>query len=137
MAREMLEAAVPVKRFGGVQVEEEVTLPVAVLSRDNPEGVPLDAILAEVQKTTPTVKGIVARGGKVFLMHGDRPKPEDQEKLHGLLQDRLALLKLRRVPFRDMPEAELESILRDENTPDSEWMRAFRQYAVRRLLRER
>ena len=138
LAREVIDAAVPVKRFGGIQVEEEVTIPVEVLSRDNPDGVPLDAILAEVQKKTPTVMGIAVRGGKVFVTHGDRPKPEDREKLHGLLRDRPALLKLRRRPFQaERPEAELERILRDESTPDGEWMRAFRQYAVRTLLKER
>jgi len=138
MAREVIDAAVPVKRFRGVQVEEEITLPVDVLSRDNPAGVPLDAILAEVQKTTPTVTGIVVRGGKAFITHGGRPKPEARAKLHGLLGDRPALLKLRRVPLpTDMPEADLETILRDDSTPDAEWMRAFRQYAVRTLLKGR
>jgi hypothetical protein len=69
LARDVIDAAVPVKRLARAELREELTLPVDVLSREHADGVPLDAILREVQKTTPGATGIVARGGKVIITH--------------------------------------------------------------------
>ena len=63
LARDVIDSAVPVKRLARAELREEVTLPVEVLSREHADGVPLDAILRGVHKTTPPAPGIVARGG--------------------------------------------------------------------------
>ena len=52
-AREVLDAAIPIKRFVGARQQEEIELPVAVQSRDEPNGVPLHEILKTVQVEVP------------------------------------------------------------------------------------
>lgn len=139
LARDVVGAAVPVKRLVRPALREEVTLPVQVLSREHADGVPLDAILREVQKTAPTATGIVARGGKVIITHSKPPKPQERTKLNQLLADAPKLQALR--PQADVRRVargqDLEAILRDDATPDAEWLQAFRRYAVGTLLKER
>jgi hypothetical protein len=138
LARDVIDAAVPVKRLARAELREEVTLPVEVLSREHADGVPLDAILREVQKTTPTAIGIVARGGKVIITHSKAPKPQERAKLQQLLTDATKLQTLKEpVVRRTAKQKDVKAILLDESTPDAKWLQAFRRYAVDTLLKER
>jgi hypothetical protein len=138
LARDVVDAAVPVKRLARADVREELTLPVEVLSREHTEGVPLDAILAEVQKTTPTATGIVARGDKIVITHSRAPKPQERAQLEKLLTDPSALRTLKEpiVRVSAAKRKDVKAILLDESTPDAEWLQAFRRYAVDTLLKE-
>ena len=138
LARDVVDAAVPVKRLVRAELREEVTLPVEVLSREHADGVPLEAILREVQKTTPTATGIVARGGKVIITHSKEPKPQERTKLQQLLTDgaKLKTLKEETVVRKAAKQKDVKAVLLDESTPDAEWLQAFRQYAVDTLLKE-
>lgn len=138
LARDVVDAAVPVKHLVRAELHEEVTLPVAVLSREHADGVPLDAILREVQKTTPTATGIVARGDKVIITHSKEPKPQERTKLQQLLTDGAKLRTLREPVIRGAAkQKDVKAILLDETTPDAAWLQAFRRYAVDTLLKER
>jgi hypothetical protein len=137
LAREVVDAAVPVKRLARAELGEEITLPVEVLSREHADGVPLDAILHEVQKATPTATGIVARGDKVFITHSKAPKPQERTKLQELLTDSAKLGTLKGPVVRATKQKDIKAILLDESTPDVEWLQAFRRYAVDTLLKER
>ncbi len=137
LARDVVDAAVPVKRLVRAELREEVTLPVEVLSREHADGVPLDAILQEVQKTTPTATGIVARGDKVVITHSKAPKPQERTKLQELLKDASRLRTLKEPVVRAPKKKDVKAILLDESTPDAEWLQAFRRYAVDTLLKER
>ena len=139
LARDVVDAAVPVKRLARTELLEEVTLPVEVLSREHTEGVPLDAILLEVQKTTPTATGIVARGDKIIITHSRAPKPQERAKLEMLLNDAPTLRTLKGPVVRAVAtkQKDVKAILLDESTPDAEWLQAFRRYALDTLLKER
>jgi hypothetical protein len=137
LARDVVDAAVPVKRLVRTELREEVTLPVQVLSREHADGVPLEAILQEVQKTTPTATGIVARGNKVFITHSKAPKPQERTKLQELLKDASRLRTLKEPVLRAPKKKDVKAILLDDSTPDAEWLQAFRRYAVDTLLKER
>jgi hypothetical protein len=137
-AHEVLDAAVPVKRADRAQVREQITLPVNVLSREHADGVPLEAILREVQKTTPTATGIVVRGDRVVITYSKPPDPQDKARLDQLLRDASRLRGLEPPAARAAARPpELLAILRDESTPDADWLRAFRRYAVDNLFEER
>jgi hypothetical protein len=136
-AREVLDAAIPIKRFAGARQQEEVELPVAVQSREEPDGVPLPEILKTLQAEVPGVSGMAVRQGRAVLTL-DSPLTADQkQKIGRLLRDRRRMLALRPQPgsavAADGPEA-LKKVLLDETTPDVEWLRAFRRYAIAELI---
>jgi len=143
MARQVLQAAVPIKRFPPKQVQERLELGVEVQNRNNPNGVPLDAILDEAKKTSPSVTGIVVRGNAVFVTHDREPKPEEKTQLGKLLLDKTRLTSLVRPELRaarvaqpdDQALPELKRVLSDPATPDDKWLREFRRYAVEHLLK--
>jgi hypothetical protein len=141
IARQVLESAVPVKRFDTQPVfrEEPIELPVAIQSRDTPDGVPLHAILKAVQAEDPTISGITVRGDKVFLKHGTKPLAGQRDKVRGLLKDSRKLNALRAPPAPKPQVAlkgeSLEKLLLDDETPDAEWLSAFRRYAVANLIK--
>jgi hypothetical protein len=136
-AREVFDAAIPIKRFGGVRQREEVELPVAVQSRDQPDGVPLHEILKAVQAEVPGVSGIAVREGKAVLTHKAPLTAAQRSKIGRVLKDRRRLTALRPPRGSDLaaadPEA-LRKVLLDDATPDAEWLRAFRQYAMTALI---
>lgn len=138
-AREVLDAAIPIKRFVGARQQEEIELPVAVQSRDEPNGVPLHEILKTVQAEVPGVSGIAVRQGRAVLTHKGPLTAEHKRKIGRLLQDDRRLLALRPSGGPDVaadsPEA-LKQVLLDQATPDVEWLRAFRRYAVAELIRK-
>lgn len=139
LARQVLEAAVPVKRYepGRQLTEEAIELPVRIQSREEPGGVPLHAILRAVKAEAPTVVGLTVRGDKVFLKHGAKPKAAEREKALKLLRDPKKLTALSQPPVKPPPAKgeDLEKLLLNEGTPDAEWLRAFRRYAVANLIK--
>jgi hypothetical protein len=140
IARQVLESAVPVKRFDTQKVfrEEPIELPVAIQSRDTPDGVPLHAILKAVQAEDPTISGITVRGDRLFLKHGTKPLTGQRDRVRELLKDSRKLNALRPQqppkPQALKPES-LEKLLLDDETPDAEWLSAFRRYAVANLIK--
>ena len=143
LAQMYLTAAVPIKSFAPPgQHVEEVDLPVDVRGRDTPDGVPLEEILAAAREVTPTLEGLVLRGDRLLAVHRSRPEPRDQERFHELMADQGRLLTLRRSRSRSAPTDggpadvgdDVRRALLDEETPDAEWLRGFRQWAVRHLI---
>ncbi|MFI7128806.1 hypothetical protein ACIBQ1_24095 [Nonomuraea sp. NPDC050153] len=114
---------------------ERLPLPVPVRGRGEPGGVPLEAILAAAQEVSPTVTGLAVSGGEVTVTHRERPPEAERERLRGLLGDPERLLALSPPSAAAQPSGnELLAVLRDEATPDAEWMRLFRRWAVAELI---
>jgi hypothetical protein len=138
-AREVFEAAIPIKRFAGARQQEELDLRVAVQSREEPDGVPLHEILKAVQAEVPGVSGMAVRQGRAVLTLESPLTAEEKRTIGRLLQDRRRLLALRPPDgsnfAADSPEA-LKKVLLDEATADVEWLRAFRRYTVAELIRK-
>jgi hypothetical protein len=150
-ARQALQAAVPIKRFAPAQVQERLPLEVDVRSREKPDGVPLEAILDEAKKASPSITGIAVRGNAVVFTHSREQKPEEKVQLDRLLKDKTRLTKLGQIARAERPavlrtaarparsDGELEALrerLLDDATPDDQWLRAFRRYATQVLLKE-
>ena len=136
-AREVLDATIPIKRFGGARQREEVELSVEVQSREQPDGVPLHEILKAVQAEVPGVSGIAVRQGRAVLTHEAPLTAEQRRKIGRLLRDRRRLMALRAPSRSDLAAKDLEElrkVLLDAATPDAEWLRAFRRYAVANLI---
>lgn len=145
LGQQILAAAVPIKKVnvGPIHVETaDVELPVEVQSREAPEGVPLSEVLKAVQERVPGVKGLAVRQGRISITYEEAPSQADRTKVERLLSNRKALEELKRpaaapTVMKMMAEespATLERILKDSETPDAEWLRAFRAYAVRNLI---
>ncbi|MCY1019281.1 hypothetical protein [Pyxidicoccus sp. MSG2] len=140
IARQVLESAVPVKRFDTQKVfrEEPIELPVSIQSRDTPDGVPLHDILKAVQAEDPTISGITVRGDRLVLKHATKPLAGQRDKVRELLKDsrKLNALRPQQPPKPQALKGEsLEKLLLDDETPDAEWLRAFRRYAVANLIK--
>jgi hypothetical protein len=136
-AREVLDAAIPIKRFGGARQRQEVELSVAVQSREQPDGVPLPEILKAVQAEVPGVTGIAVRQGKAVLTHEAPLTAQQRSKIRRILGDPRRLMDLRPSSGPDLAAADpqaLKKVLLDDATPDAEWLRAFRHYAVTTLI---
>jgi hypothetical protein len=114
---------------------DEVELPVAVQDRDQPDGVPLQRILTAAKAASTSVTGLAVRGGTLLVLHDRVPTAKEQRRLRTLLGDPEKLDQLREPPPAVGAEAgDLERVLLDEATPDAEWIRAFRRYAVERII---
>jgi hypothetical protein len=143
VARRVLRSTAPVKnlRSGQVPIEETVELPVTVQSRDQPDGVPLHEVLQAIQVEMPSVVGLSVRDGKVLVRHGAAPREKDQEKLRTFIRDPkklTAVLKRAKPNALAAPRPEdLEKLLLSDETPDAEWLSAFRRYAVANLIKTR
>ena len=136
-AREVLDAAIPIKRFGGARQREEMELSVAVQSREQPDGVPLHEILKAVQAEVPGVSGIAVREGRAVLTHEAPLTAAQRRKIGRVLQDRRGLMALRPPADSEIAAANSDALrkaLLDDATPDAEWLRAFRRYAVATLI---
>ena len=109
----------------------------AVQSRKQPDGVPLHAILKAVQGEVPGVSGIAVRQGRAVLTYAAPLTAEQRRKIGRLLRDRGRLTALRprngSALAAEDPQA-LRKVLLDDATPDAEWLRAFRSYAVAALI---
>jgi hypothetical protein len=148
-ARQVLEAAVPVKTFTKAPIVEELPLAVSVQGRKNPNGIPLEALLLEAQKVSPTATGISVRRGKLLVTHSKPPEAAVSSRLDALFRDNARLSTLattRRPELRALAApsdpggadgaAALVAVLRDPGTPDERWLTAFREYAVKHLIKE-
>ncbi|TAK02326.1 MAG: hypothetical protein EPO39_13465 [Candidatus Manganitrophaceae bacterium] len=139
ISRQLLEGVVPIKKVNArpIHVERaEVELPIEVQSREAPDGVPLSEVLKAVQEKVPGVKGLAVRQGQVSITFEEEPSRADRTKIERLLSNRKGLEELKRPPQTLMPEgpAALERLLKNSDTPDAEWLRAFRAYAVQNLI---
>ncbi|MET8052879.1 hypothetical protein ABZU75_35310 [Streptosporangium sp. NPDC005286] len=108
---------------------ERLPLAVAVRGRDDPDGVPLDLVLAAAQEVSPAVTGLAVSGTELLVTFRERPAATEWDRVRDLLGDPERL----RAPAVPEAGAPLAALL-DEATPDAEWMRLFRQWAVRELL---
>lgn len=145
VGQQLIQGVVPIKKVAGParHVElAEVELPVTVESRENPEGVPLSEVLKAVQEKVPEVKGLAVRQGRVSITFEGEPSRADRTKIEKLLSNRKGLEDLKRpasgpIGLRGMAAegpAALERVLKNAETPDAEWLRAFRAYAVQNLI---
>jgi len=115
---------------------QQMALPVPVRGRDEPDGVPLEAILAAAQEIAPTVQGAAVRGSELELVHTSEPTAEQRDALAGLLGDGDRLRALDTAgPEPALAGDALRNVLLDAGTPDAEWLRAFRRWAVSELIR--
>jgi hypothetical protein len=114
---------------------ERLPLPVAMRGHDEPGGVPLEHILAAAQRISSTVDGIAVSRGEFTVTHREPPADADRQRLRDLLGDRDRLLALAPPAGAAVPDGEaLRGRLRDGTTPDAEWIRLFRRWAVTELL---
>jgi hypothetical protein len=150
LARVAIRYTLPVKRIKREQppIRETIPLPVPVQSHDQPDGVPLHELLRAIQAELPTVTSIAVRGDKAILKHSAPPPEPQREKVRKLLSDPKKLQALRQPSTQPSPQpstrpallaalrpADLEKLLLDEETPDAEWLKAFRRYAVANLIK--
>ena len=106
-------------------------------SRPHHDGVPLPEILKAVQAEVPGVTGIAVRRGKTVLTNEAPLTAEQKRKIDRLLRDRRRLIALRPAGGADLATEDpgaLRKVLLDQGTPDTEWLRAFRRYAVAELI---
>jgi hypothetical protein len=99
--------------------------------------VPLPEILKAVQAEVPGVTGIAVRQGKAVLTHEAPLTAQQRSKIRRILGDRRRLMDLRPSSAPDLAAADpqaLKKVLLDDATPDAEWLRAFRHYAVTTLI---
>lgn len=140
ISRQLIEGVVPIKKVsaGPIHVERaEIELPVEVQSREAPNGVPLSEVLKVVREKVPGVKGLAVRQGRVSITYEREPSRADRTKIERILSNRKALEDLKRpteMPSMAEGPAALERVLKNPETPDAEWLRAFRTYAVQNLI---
>jgi hypothetical protein len=138
-------AAKPFKRripTAGHVERAEVLLPVAIETSTSPQGVPLHEIAKAVQEEVPAVTGVSVTPGGLSLKFEQAPTAAQRRKLDALLSSKTRLERLKPTPS-PLPDAvarpeavdeELLAALRDPQTSDAAWMRAFRRYATARLI---
>jgi len=137
-------AAEPIKRRIPTAAHEElaeVRLPVDIATSASPEGVPLHEIAKAVQEEVPNVTGLAVTPQGLSLKFDTPPTAAQQRKIAALLGDKARLQQLapgigapaapRGVPASD---EELLAVLRDPQTSDAAWLRAFRSWAGAHLL---
>jgi len=136
-------AAEPIKRSIPTAAHEElaeVRLPVEVQSSTNPDGVPLHEIALAVQEEAPNVTGVALTPEGLTLKFDKPPTAAQQRQISALLGDKTRLQDLvttggvvaaRRGAASD---AQLLRVLRDPQTTDAAWLRAFRSWAASHLL---
>ncbi|MFY9223271.1 MAG: hypothetical protein WAQ98_11405 [Blastocatellia bacterium] len=145
VGQQLIRGVVPIKKVTGParHVElAEAELSVEVQSRETPEGVPLSEVLKAVQEKVPGVKGLAVRQGRVSITYEEEPSRADRTKIERILSNRKSLEDLKRpapgpIGIRTMAAegpAALERVLKNAETPDAEWLRAFRAYAVQNLI---
>jgi hypothetical protein len=138
-------AAEPIKRRIPTAAHEqlaEVRLPVDVQSSTSPDGVPLHEIAKALQEEAPGVTGVALTPEGLSLKFDQPPTAAQQRRIEALLGDKTRLQDLvttggvvaaprgARAPTDD----ELHAALRDPQTTDAAWLRAFRSWATSNLL---
>ena len=154
-ARELLErepdaalvaaAAEPIKRRIPTAAHEQlsdVRLPVDIATSTSPEGVPLHEIAKAVQEEAPNITGLAVTPKGLTLKFDRPPTAAQRRKIDALLGDRARLQRLAVVETAAAPvraaapatEDQLLEALRDPQTTDAAWLRAFRAWAAAHLL---
>ena len=143
LVKEALSASVPVRKIAppGGPERDDVELPVEIRTREDPEGVPLSDVLAELQKESPSVTGVAVKGSRLIVTHGRLPTKAERKRFDALVDNpkkfRQRLeprIRGREAAGRTDSAEDLVRVLRDDSTPDDEWLRAFRRYAVEHLI---
>jgi hypothetical protein len=138
-------AAEPIKRRIPTAAHEEladVRLPVDVQSSTSPEGVPLHDIAKAIQEEAPNVTGVALTPEGLSVKFDTPPTAAQQRKIAELLGDKTRLQDLVTTggvvaaPRGAAPpdDDRLLDLLRDPQTTDAAWLRAFRSWAVAHLL---
>jgi hypothetical protein len=137
-------AAAPIKRRiprPGFEQRTDVRLPVELERSANPDGVPLHEVAQELRKDVPGLEGVSATPGGLSLKFSKPPTAAQMRKIDALLSDRARLESLKpAVPVRGPVEPaalagdDVLRALRDPQTTDAAWLRAFRAYALEHLI---
>jgi hypothetical protein len=134
-------AAAPIKRRiprPGHEERAMVRLPVQIEGSATPGGVPLHAIAKALRAEVPGVTGVSATPAGLSVKFAKRPTAAQRRKLEALLKDRERLERLKPGADDDQSSADgdaaLVQALRDPQTSDAAWLRAFRRYAVAHLI---
>ncbi len=143
----VVSAAAPFKRRipkAPHEARVQMKLPVDLRSKDEPQGVPLHAIAREARKEAPGLSGISVTPGGVSLKFKKEPSAEERGRIEALLNDSNRLEGLRPPPtVRPLrpgltgptaPGEEIPSALHDPEASDTEWLGAFRQWAMTHLV---
>lgn len=142
LVKDALAASVPVRKIerpGGPE-RDTVELPVEIRTREDPNGVPLADVLAELQKESPSVTGVAVKGSRLIVTHGRVPSKTERKRFDALVENpqkfrqRLEPRIRGAKGEREASADDLVRVLRDDKTPDDEWLRAFRRYAVEHLV---
>src|SRR3954463_16404547 len=138
-------AAEPIKRRIPTAAHEELAggrLPGGIATRAGPGGVPLHEIAKAVQEEVPNVTGLAVTPQGLSLKFDKPPTPAQQQRISALLGDKARLQQLAppvgivAAPRGAAPasDEDLLGVLRDPQTTDAAWLRAFRSWAVANLL---
>ncbi|HEU4578341.1 MAG TPA: hypothetical protein VFS67_08805 [Polyangiaceae bacterium] len=133
----LADQVIPVKRFSAeprVTEPVPVDLPVKVLGREHPDGVPLAKLAELVQKQVPGARSVLMRGGRLHVVYDRAPTDSARAELRRLAADKAVLEKLKALPERSEPaEPELRERLQRSDLSDSEWLATFRRVEAARL----
>lgn len=118
-------------------------LPVELASAAAPGGVPLSEIAKALRAEAPGLTGVSATPGGLALKFERPPTPAQRKKLDALLSDRARLERLKPAFGGDLTEDDVAPVsddalvrtLRDPQTSDAAWLRAFRRYALAHLIK--
>ena len=138
--RQLLAAGVPVEPLDQdvFHMEESpAPLPVEVQSRETPDGVPLHQILSSLQSEVPGLRAMHVSDRTLMLTYAAPPSDEDRGKIARILSNPSHLTTARSASLvATRPEVDETDILRDPALSDQDWLHAFRQYAVKFLIKD-
>jgi hypothetical protein len=140
LGQAVLGSTVPIKQTSAAPPHPEITdvaLPVPVQSREQPEGLPLHEILSAVQTESPEIKALAVREGSLVVSYAKPPTDAERARVERALANPQTFARLRTIrpsALAGPAPADLESTLTNPATPDGDWLKAFRQYAVAKLL---
>jgi hypothetical protein len=117
--------------------EAPAPLPVDVQSRETPTGVPLHEILSALQREVPGLRALHVRDRTLMLTYAAPPTDEDRGKIARVLSDPARLTTPRPASLvAAAAEPDPATLLRDPEISDQDWLRAFRQYALKFLIQD-
>src|SRR5687767_4899950 len=89
LVKDALAASVPVRKIerAGGPGRDTVELPVEIRTREDPDGVPLADVLAELQKESPSVTGVAVKGSQLIVTHGRPPSKAERKRFDALVEN--------------------------------------------------
>jgi len=132
LAMQVLTSAVPVKQPAAVSPEAPLlsqVLPVQVQTREQTEGVPLHTMLAALQGQVPAVASLSVRDDSVSVGTSAALSRDEREKVRAFFANQTALAALK------TPPDPVIASLTNAATSDQDWLKAFRTYAVKNLIK--